>query len=65
MRGLGLAGMGAVIVGLTRGEGDIVPNGATRLQVGDGLLVAAREDGIARFRALIQPPAPPGVPETT
>ncbi|WHZ18280.1 MAG: Chloride channel protein [Rhodanobacteraceae bacterium] len=56
VRSLGLADMGVVIVGLIRGEGDVVPHGGTRLQVGDQLLVAAGKDGIERFRALIAPP---------
>ncbi len=57
VRSLGLADMGVLIVGLIRGESDIVPHGGTRLQVGDGLLVAARDNAIERFRALIAPPA--------
>jgi CIC family chloride channel protein len=57
VRGLGLADMGVVIVGLIRGESDIVPQGGTRLQVGDELLVATGSEGIERFRALIAPPA--------
>lgn len=56
VRNLGLATMGVVIVGLIRGEGDVVPDGGTRLQVGDELLVAARHDGIERFRTLIAAP---------
>ncbi len=56
VRSLGLADMGVVIVGLIRGEGDVVPHGGTRLQVGDGLLVAAGHDGIEQFRTLIAPP---------
>jgi Trk K+ transport system NAD-binding subunit len=39
-----------------RGEGEIIPNGGTRLQVRDGLLVAATEESIQKFRALIEPP---------
>lgn len=62
VRTLGLAEMGVVIVGLIRGESDIVPHGGTRLQVGDGLLVAARDDAIGRFRALILPPGSPEHP---
>lgn len=56
VRRLGLAAMGVIIVGLVRGEGDIVPNGGTRLQVGDQLLVAAGAEGIDKFRALIAVP---------
>lgn len=56
VRALGLADMGVVIVGLIRGEGDMVPHGGTKLQVGDELLVAARNDGIEQFRKLIAPP---------
>ncbi len=55
VRGLGLAEMQVLIVGLLRGESDIVPHGDTRLQVGDGLLVAAQGDAIERFRDLIAP----------
>lgn len=57
VRDLGLADMGAVIVGLVRGEGDVVPHGGTKLQVGDQLLVATGQDGIEKFRALIATPA--------
>lgn len=60
VRSLGLAEMGVLIVGLIRGESEIVPNGATRLQVGDGLLVAAKGDSIGEFRALIAPPQSAG-----
>lgn len=56
VRSLGLADMGALIVGIIRGESEIVPNGSTRLRVGDGLLVAAEDETIERFRALIAPP---------
>ncbi|MEO8123929.1 MAG: chloride channel protein, partial [Burkholderiales bacterium] len=56
VRSLGLADMGALIVGVIRGEGDIIPNGSTRLQVQDGLLVAATDDSIGAFRAMLQPP---------
>ncbi len=56
VRSLGLAEMGALIVGLVRGEADIIPSGGTRLQVHDGLLVAATDDSIVKFRALIQSP---------
>lgn len=51
IRSLGLTGV--LIVGLIRGEGDIVPGGGTKLQVGDGLLVAAAKGSIDQFRALI------------
>ena len=56
VRSLGLADMGVLIVGVVRGESEIVPNGDTRLQVGDGLLIAAGDDTIEHFRALIVPP---------
>jgi CIC family chloride channel protein len=56
VRSLGLGDMGALIVGVIRGEGEIIPNGGTRLQVRDGLLVAATEASIQKFRALIEPP---------
>ncbi|HEX7325353.1 MAG TPA: TrkA C-terminal domain-containing protein, partial [Rhodanobacteraceae bacterium] len=56
VRGLGLADLGVVIVGLIRGEGDVLPTGHTRLQVGDRLLVAARSDGIGQLRTLIAAP---------
>ena len=56
LRELGLIEMGALVVGVIRGEGEIIPSGDTRLQVHDGLLVAATGEGIARFRALIEPP---------
>jgi CIC family chloride channel protein len=56
VRSLGLAEMGALIVGVVRGEGEIIPNGGTRLQVRDGLLVAATEESIQKFRALIGSP---------
>ncbi|TAN08662.1 MAG: chloride channel protein [Rhodanobacteraceae bacterium] len=60
VRSLGLAAMGVVIVGLIRGEGDVVPGGGTRLQVGDQLLVAAGSDGIGKFRSLITAPGGAG-----
>ncbi|HET7306408.1 MAG TPA: chloride channel protein [Gammaproteobacteria bacterium] len=60
VRSLGLAEMRVLIVGLIRGESEIVPNGSTRLQVGDGLLVAATGDSIGEFRALIAPPQAAG-----
>lgn len=56
IRALGLGDIGALIVGLIRGESEIVPNGGTKLQVGDGLLVATSTGAIDRFRALIAPP---------
>ncbi len=58
IRSLGLAGIGVVIVGLIRGESDIVPDGGTKLQVGDGLLVATSKGSIDQFRALIAPLQP-------
>ncbi len=64
VRSLGLADMRVLIVGLIRGESEIVPNGDTKLQVGDGLLVAAKSGSIESFRALIAPPSrsPESVP---
>ncbi|MEO6776793.1 MAG: chloride channel protein [Kofleriaceae bacterium] len=56
VRSLGLADMDTLIVGLLRGEGDIIPHGGTRLQVHDGLLLAATDASIVKFRALIQAP---------
>lgn len=56
VRALGLADMEVVLVGIIRGEGDVVPHGSTRLQVGDQLLVAAGNDGIEKFRRLIAAP---------
>ncbi|MGH8127944.1 MAG: chloride channel protein, partial [Gammaproteobacteria bacterium] len=55
VRSLGLADMDVLIVGLIRGESEIVPHGGTKLQVGDGLLVAASSDSIEQFRILIAP----------
>ncbi|MEZ5565392.1 MAG: chloride channel protein [Gammaproteobacteria bacterium] len=56
VRSLGLADIGALIVGVIRGESEIVPHGGTKLQVGDGLLVATSKEAIDQFRALIAPP---------
>lgn len=56
VRSLGLADIGVLIVGLIRGESDLVPNGGTKLQVGDGLLIAASETSIVQVRALIAAP---------
>lgn len=56
IRSLGLADIGALIIGVIRGESDIVPNGGTKLQVGDGLLVATSKGSMDQFRALIAPP---------
>lgn len=56
VRSLGLGEMGVIIVGVIRGEGEIIPNGGTRLQVHDSLLVAATDESIQKFRALIAPP---------
>lgn len=55
VRSLGLAEMGVLIVGLIRGESEIVPHGGTKLQVGDALLVAAAGDSIEQFRAMVAP----------
>jgi len=56
IRSLGLGDIGVLIVGLIRGESDIVPGGGTKLQVGDGLLVASSKSSIDEVRALIAPP---------
>ncbi len=56
LRSLGLGEMGALIVGVIRGEGDVIPTGDTRLQVHDGLLVVATDEGIEKLRALVEPP---------
>lgn len=56
VRSLGLTDIGALIVGVIRGEGDIIPHGGTRLQVHDALLVAATDESIGKFRALLQSP---------
>lgn len=58
VRSLGLAELHVLIVGLIRGESEIVPHGGTKLQVGDGLLVAASSDSIVQFRALVAPTIP-------
>ncbi len=55
VRSLGLADMGVLIVGLIRGESEIVPNGGTRLQIGDSLLVACASHSIEEFRTLVNP----------
>lgn len=55
VRSLGLADMSVVIVAIIRGEGEIIPNGSTRLQVRDSLLVAASDETIQHFRTLIDP----------
>ncbi|MGH6992305.1 MAG: chloride channel protein [Caulobacteraceae bacterium] len=57
VRALGLAEIGALIVGVIRGEGEIIPHGGTRLQVRDGLLVAATAESIQTFRDLIGAPS--------
>jgi len=56
IRNLGLEDMGVIVVGVIRGEGQILPRGDTRLQVRDGLLVAATETSIQAFRAMIASP---------
>ena len=53
VRSLGLDEMQVLIVGLIRGEGELVPHGGTKLEVSDGLLVAASPDSIGSFRTLI------------
>ena len=58
VRSLGLGEMGVLIVGIIRGEGEIVPHGGTKLQVGDGLLVAATGDSVEKFRSIITPSKP-------
>ena len=55
VRTLGLAEIGVLVVGIIRGESEIVPHGGTKLQVGDSLLVVAEGETIDRFRALIAP----------
>ena len=56
VRSLGLADMDVLIVGIIRGESEIVPHGDTKLQVGDSLLVAASSsDSIELFRTLVTP----------
>lgn len=56
VRSLGLADIGALIVGVIRGESEIVPHDSTKLQVGDSLLVATSKGAIDQLRALIAPP---------
>ena len=53
---LGLPKMGILIVGLVRGGHETVPDGSTRLQVGDDLLVACSGTAIEQFRALVASP---------
>ena len=55
VRSLGLADLHVLIVGIIRGESEIVPDGGTKLQVGDGLLVVAEGEAIEGFRNLIMP----------
>lgn len=57
IRSLGLSDLKVLIVGIIRGDGDIVPHGGTTLQVGDGLLVASDPEHIEAFRALLAPKA--------
>jgi CIC family chloride channel protein len=52
-RELGLGRLGVVILGVIRGESQIIPDDDTRLQVGDGLVVAARGEAIRKFEALV------------
>lgn len=56
VRSLGLGDIGAIIVAVFRAESEIIPNGRTQLRVHDSLMVAATEQSIQKFRALIKPP---------
>lgn len=53
VRTLGLAEIGVLIISAIRGEREIIPNGNTRLQINDRLLVVASRDAIELFRALV------------
>lgn len=64
VRSLGLGDIGAIIVAVFRAESEIIPNGSTQLRVNDSLLVAATEQSIQTFRALIEPPKSLDTPET-
>ncbi len=59
VRSLGLAEMQVLIVGIIRGDNEIVPNGGTELLAGDELLIAAEDEAIARFRKAIAPATAP------
>jgi CIC family chloride channel protein len=63
IRSLGLADLGVLIVGVIRGEGEIIPNGSTQLQIRDGLLVAATDESIQKFHALIGSPQTEELPD--
>jgi len=53
VRTLGLDEMKVLIVGIVRGERQIVPHGGTLLQVGDSLLVTGAGESIRRFEEMI------------
>jgi len=53
VRTLGLDEMKVLIVGIVRGEHQIVPHGGTLLQVGDSLLVTGAGESIRRFEDMI------------
>jgi chloride channel protein, CIC family len=57
VRDLGLAGMNVLIVGILRGESEMIPNGGTVIEVGDNLLVAATDSSIGVFSEAIAAPA--------
>jgi Trk K+ transport system NAD-binding subunit len=57
VRTLGLDEMNVLIVGIVRGEHDMIPHGGTVLQVGDNLLVTATRDSIVAFSDMIAVPA--------
>jgi CIC family chloride channel protein len=56
VRTLGLDEMNVLIVGIIRGEHELIPHGSTVLQVGDSLLVAATPESIQPFKAMITSP---------
>ncbi len=62
VRSLGLSDLQVLIVGIIRGDGDIVPHGGTTMQVGDGLLVASDPEHIDAFRLLLKPRASSEMP---
>lgn len=57
VRALGLDGMNLLIVGIIRGEHEIIPHGGAVLQVGDSLLVTTTRESIRAFENLIAAPA--------
>jgi CIC family chloride channel protein len=52
--------MHVLIVGIIRGEHEIIPHGSTVLQVGDSLLVTTTRESIQGFEAMIAVPAHKG-----